>query len=102
MRVGQPNGFGGKPHVDFGVDRARTDRRFHFQSDRQPARCEAFLLDIVIGIIGAVIGGFIMSAVGGEGVSGFNLYSILVAIGGAIVLLVILHAIRGTSRTSTY
>ncbi len=53
---------------------------------------EGFLLDIVIGIIGAVIGGFIMSAVGG----------ILVAIGGAIVLLVILHAIRGTSRTSTY
>ena len=59
---------------------------------------EGFLLDIVIGIIGAVIGGFIMSAVGGEGVSGFNLYSILVATGGAIVLLVILHAIRGTSR----
>jgi uncharacterized membrane protein YeaQ/YmgE (transglycosylase-associated protein family) len=63
---------------------------------------EGFLLDIVIGIIGAVIGGFIMSALHGEGVSGFNLYSILVAIGGAIVLLVILHAIRGTSRTSTY
>ena len=63
---------------------------------------EGFLLDIVIGIIGAVIGAFIMSAVGGKGVSGFNLQSILVAIGGAIVLLVILHAIRGTSRTSTY
>ena len=99
MRVGQPNGFGGKPHVDFGVDRARTDRRFHLIVNRHG---EGFLLDIVIGIIGAVIGGFIMSAVGGEGVSGFNLYSILVAIGGAIVLLVILHAIRGTSRTSTY
>jgi uncharacterized membrane protein YeaQ/YmgE (transglycosylase-associated protein family) len=63
---------------------------------------EGILLDIVIGIVGAVLGGFIMSAVGGEGVSGFNLYSILVAIGGAVVLLVILHAIRGTSRTSTY
>jgi uncharacterized membrane protein YeaQ/YmgE (transglycosylase-associated protein family) len=101
MRVGQPNGFGGKPHVDFGVDRARADRRF-FSSLIVNRHGEGFLLDIVIGIIGAVIGGFIMSAVGGEGVSGFNLYSILVAIGGAIVLLVILHAIRGTSRTSTY
>jgi uncharacterized membrane protein YeaQ/YmgE (transglycosylase-associated protein family) len=63
---------------------------------------EGFFLDIVIGVIGAIIGGIIMTALGGEGVSGFNVYSILVAIGGAIVLLVILHAIRGTSRTSTY
>jgi len=63
---------------------------------------EGFFLDIVIGVIGAIIGGIIMTALGGEGVSGFNLYSILVAIGGAIVLLVVLHAIRGTSRTSTY
>ena len=43
-----------------------------------------------------------MTAPGGEGVSGFNLYSILVAIGGAVVVLVILHAIRGTPRTGTY
>ena len=63
---------------------------------------EGFFLDIVIGVMGAIIGGIIMTALGGEGVSGFNLYSILVAIGGAIVLLVVLHAIRGTSRTSTY
>src|SRR5438477_10082906 len=63
---------------------------------------EGFLLDIVIGIIGAVIGGFVMSAVGGEGVSGFNLYSILVAIGGESVLLVILRSLRGTSRTRKY
>jgi uncharacterized membrane protein YeaQ/YmgE (transglycosylase-associated protein family) len=35
-------------------------------------------------------------------VSGFNLHSILVAIGGAVVVLVILHAIRGTPRTDTY
>jgi uncharacterized membrane protein YeaQ/YmgE (transglycosylase-associated protein family) len=63
---------------------------------------EGILLDIVIGIVGAVIGGLIMTALGGEGVSGFNLYSILVATGGAIVLLVILHAIRGTPRTETY
>lgn len=63
---------------------------------------EGFFLDIVIGVIGAIIGGLIMTALGGEGVSGFNLYSILVAVGGAIVLLVILHAIRGTSRAGSY
>jgi uncharacterized membrane protein YeaQ/YmgE (transglycosylase-associated protein family) len=63
---------------------------------------EGLILDIVLGIVGAVVGGLIMSALGGEGVSGFNLYSILVAIGGAIVVLVILHAIRGTPRTGTY
>lgn len=63
---------------------------------------EGFFLDIVIGVIGAIIGGLIMTALGGEGVSGFNLYSILVAVGGAIVLLVILHAIRGTPRAGSY
>jgi uncharacterized membrane protein YeaQ/YmgE (transglycosylase-associated protein family) len=61
---------------------------------------EGILMDIVIGIVGAVLGGWIMSALGGQGVTGFNLYSILVAIGGAVVLLVVLHAVRGTSRTT--
>ena len=56
---------------------------------------EGFLLDTLIGIVGAVIGGWIMAALGGHGVTGFNLYSILVAIGGAIVLLFIVHAVRG-------
>lgn len=55
---------------------------------------EGVFLDVVIGIVGAVIGGWIMSAVGGQGVTGFNIYSILVAIGGAVVLLLIAHAVR--------
>jgi uncharacterized membrane protein YeaQ/YmgE (transglycosylase-associated protein family) len=55
---------------------------------------EGVFLDIVIGIVGAVIGGWIMGALGGQGVTGFNLYSLLVAIGGAIVLLLIAHAVR--------
>jgi len=55
---------------------------------------EGFFLDIVLGIVGAVVGGWIMTALGSEGVSGFNLYSILVAIGGAVVVLVVFHAIR--------
>lgn len=50
--------------------------------------------NIVVGIIGAFIGGFIMNSLGGPGVTGFNLYSILVAIGGAIVLLFIVGLFR--------
>ena len=54
-------------------------------------------LDIVVGIIGAVVGGFIMSLVGGVGVVGFNLYSFFVALLGAIILLAIVKAISGRS-----
>lgn len=50
--------------------------------------------NIVVGIIGAIIGGLIMNALGGPGVTGFNLYSILVAIGGAIVLLFLVGLFR--------
>jgi uncharacterized membrane protein YeaQ/YmgE (transglycosylase-associated protein family) len=44
------------------------------------------LMDIVMGIIGAVVGGFLMNLIGQSGVTGFNLYSLLVAVFGAIVL----------------
>lgn len=43
--------------------------------------------NIVVGIVGALLGGFIMSLIGKSGVSGFNLYSLLVAILGSVVLL---------------
>ena len=45
------------------------------------------LMDIVLGIVGAVVGGFIFNAFGGVGVTGFNIYSLVVAIIGAIVVL---------------
>ena len=54
-----------------------------------------FFLDIVLGIVGAVVGGFIFAALGESGVTGFNLYSLVVAVIGAIVVLVIYHAIVG-------
>ena len=54
-----------------------------------------FFLYIVLGIVGAVVGGFIFSALGGSGVTGFNLYSLVVAVIGAIVVLIIYHAIAG-------
>jgi len=58
-------------------------------------RGEGVLLDIVLGIIGAVVGGWIFQAVGQVGVTGFNLYSLLVAVLGAVIVLVIYHAITG-------
>ncbi len=58
---------------------------------------EGFFLDIVLGVIGAVAGGWIFSAIGGHGVNGVNLYSIFVAVIGAIVVLSIYHAARRTS-----
>ena len=53
------------------------------------------LLDIIVGIAGAFIGGYVFSFFGGGGVSGFNLPSLLVAIIGAVILLFIVKAIRG-------
>jgi uncharacterized membrane protein YeaQ/YmgE (transglycosylase-associated protein family) len=53
------------------------------------------ILDIVLGIIGAVVGGFLFSLIGAQGVTGFNIYSMFVAIIGAIVVLLIYHAVSG-------
>ena len=50
--------------------------------------------DIIMGIIGAVVGGFLMGLVGQSGVSGFNLYSFIVAILGAIVVIYIGRLIK--------
>ena len=47
----------------------------------------SFGWDVIIGIFGAVLGGFIMNALGESGITGFNLYSFLVALLGAIVLI---------------
>ena len=54
---------------------------------------EGLILDIILGIVGAFVGGFLFSLVGASGVTGLNLYSMLVAIIGAVVVLVIYHAI---------
>ncbi|MGH2516829.1 MAG: GlsB/YeaQ/YmgE family stress response membrane protein [Ktedonobacterales bacterium] len=53
------------------------------------------LADILIGIVGAFIGGFIVSALGGTGVTGFNLWSFVVAVIGAVVLLLIVRLLTG-------
>ena len=58
--------------------------------NNQGAGC---LLDIVLGIVGAFVGGLIVTQLGGVGVTGFNLWSMFVAIVGAVVVLVIYHAL---------
>jgi uncharacterized membrane protein YeaQ/YmgE (transglycosylase-associated protein family) len=51
--------------------------------------------NIIIGILGALIGGFVVSLFGGQGVNDFSLYSLVVATFGAVIFLAILRAIRG-------
>jgi uncharacterized membrane protein YeaQ/YmgE (transglycosylase-associated protein family) len=58
---------------------------------------QGMLMDIVLGIVGAVVGGYLFSALGATGITGFNLYSMFVAVVGAIVLLWLYHAISGRS-----
>lgn len=53
------------------------------------------LANIAVGIVGAMIGGFLMSIINKTGVTGFNLYSFLVAVLGAVVLLFIIKAVGG-------
>ncbi len=61
-------------------------------------RGEGVFLDIILGIVGAVVGGWLFSAFGAHGVTGVNIYSIIVAAIGAIIVLVVYHAlIRGTT-----
>jgi uncharacterized membrane protein YeaQ/YmgE (transglycosylase-associated protein family) len=54
---------------------------------------EGIVLDIVLGVIGAVVGGFLFNMFGAVGVTGLNLYSLAVAVVGAIVVLVIYHTV---------
>jgi uncharacterized membrane protein YeaQ/YmgE (transglycosylase-associated protein family) len=53
------------------------------------------ILDIVLGVVGAVVGGFLLNQLGAAGVTGFNIYSMLVAVVGAALVLVAYHAVTG-------
>lgn len=59
---------------------------------------EGILLDIVLGVVGAFVGGFLFSQFGAAPVTGLNLYSMVVAVIGAIVVLIIYHAVVGSRR----
>jgi uncharacterized membrane protein YeaQ/YmgE (transglycosylase-associated protein family) len=54
---------------------------------------QGIILDIVLGIVGAVVGGWLFATFGAAGVTGLNIYSMVVAVVGAIIVLVVYHAI---------
>jgi uncharacterized membrane protein YeaQ/YmgE (transglycosylase-associated protein family) len=56
---------------------------------------QGVVLDMILGIVGAMVGGFIFTAFGGAPVTGFNLYSTVVAVVGAIVVLWLYHMLVG-------
>ncbi|MGI3775749.1 MAG: GlsB/YeaQ/YmgE family stress response membrane protein [Janthinobacterium lividum] len=56
---------------------------------------QGVVLDIVLGIVGAVVGGFIFEQFGQVGITGFDIYSLVVAVIGAVVVLVVYHAVAG-------
>jgi uncharacterized membrane protein YeaQ/YmgE (transglycosylase-associated protein family) len=54
---------------------------------------EGLIRDILLGVVGAFIGGYLFTLFGASGVTGLNLYSLLVAVVGAVVFLIVYHAI---------
>lgn len=59
------------------------------------AQGQGLILDIILGIVGAILGGFVFSAFGAEGVTGLNLYSMFIAVIGSVAVLWIYHAFMG-------
>lgn len=58
---------------------------------------EGFFLDVGLGIVGAVVGGWLFRLFGMHGVTGLNIYSLVIAVVGAVVFLLVYHAIRQRS-----
>ena len=54
---------------------------------------EGLIRDVLLGIVGAIVGGFLFNLFGAPGVTGLNLYSLFVAVVGAVIFLVVYHAI---------
>jgi uncharacterized membrane protein YeaQ/YmgE (transglycosylase-associated protein family) len=61
---------------------------------------EGFFGDIILGIVGALVGGLVAHVLGFHGLQHFNLYSLLIAVLGAIIVLAIYHALTRRSRPS--
>jgi uncharacterized membrane protein YeaQ/YmgE (transglycosylase-associated protein family) len=55
-------------------------------------------LNILVGIVGGFIGGIVMNLLGGSGVTGFNLWSLLVSVVGSVILLLIVNSIKRKKR----
>jgi uncharacterized membrane protein YeaQ/YmgE (transglycosylase-associated protein family) len=55
---------------------------------------EGLVMDLLLGIVGAIVGGWLFNMFGASATTGLNLYSLLVAVVGSVVVLVVYHAIR--------
>ena len=77
------------------MDHTRADRRIFIGSKIVNSQGQGFWLNIALGIIGALVGGFLFSLFGSEGVTGLNIWSMIVAIVGSIVVLLIYNALVG-------
>jgi len=53
-------------------------------------------LDVVLGIVGALVGGYVFAQIGLQGLSGSNIYSMFMAVFGAMFVLIVYHAIAGS------
>ena len=56
---------------------------------------QGFWLNMALGIVGALVGGFLFSLFGSSGVTGLNIWSMIVAIAGSVVVLLIYNAVAG-------
>lgn len=61
-----------------------------------------FWMDMILGVLGAIVGGFVMTLFGQPGVTGFNVYSLIVAVVGAVVLIWIGRLVSRGTRGTTY
>ena len=59
---------------------------------------QGFWLNIALGIVGAIVGGFLFDLFGASGITGLNIYSMIVAIVGSVVVLLIYNAVMGYRR----
>jgi len=61
-------------------------------------RSQGLLMDIVVGILGAFLGGFLVNQFGSAGITGFNIWSLFVAFVGAVILLGLVRLFTGSAR----
>ncbi len=62
------------------------------------SRGEGLLMDIALGVVGAIVGGFVFSFFGLGGVSGLNIWSMIVAIAGSVIVLYLYHNVLNARR----
>lgn len=59
---------------------------------------QGLLGNIIAGIVGAFVGGWVITLIGGEGMTGFNIWSFVVAVVGAVIVLTVWKAITGRKK----